>query len=169
MIDAMGGKCQCCGYDKCNNALAFHHIDPTQKDLSFGGIRANPTAWPNIVNELRKSILVCHNCHSEIHAGIRKLPTVFAKFDEAYLDYRNIGKYDSCPQCGEEKKISNRYCSLECAGKSRHRVDWDSIDLLALMKIHTISELKVMLNVSDHAIYKRRNKLLKLSKLVDIV
>lgn len=24
-----GGKCQCCGYDKCIQALEFHHIDPT--------------------------------------------------------------------------------------------------------------------------------------------
>lgn len=161
MIDAMGGKCQCCGYDKCNDALAFHHIDPTLKDLSFGGTRANPTSWHKVADELRKSILVCHNCHSEIHAGVRQIPTEYSKFNEEYSDYRKIGKYDSCPVCGEEKHINQKYCSHVCAQTARNKVDWASIDLLDLMSKHSIGELEDMLGVSNNAIYKRRNKILK--------
>ena len=29
IIDAMGGCCQICGYNKCNAALELHHIDPS--------------------------------------------------------------------------------------------------------------------------------------------
>lgn len=51
MVESMGGSCQCCGYNSCNDALAFHHIDPSKKDISFSQIRANPTNWKNIVEE----------------------------------------------------------------------------------------------------------------------
>ena len=75
MVQAMGGKCQCCGYNKTNKALAFHHIDPDKKDMGFGDTRANPKSWQKIIIELKKCILVCHNCHSEIHDGIENYPS----------------------------------------------------------------------------------------------
>ena len=97
MVEAMGGACQCCGYSTCTEALAFHHIDPTVKDMGFGDTRANPKKWEKIVEELRKCVLVCHNCHSEIHAGVRQLPKTYAKFDEEYADWRKVEEYDNCP------------------------------------------------------------------------
>ena len=30
-VDAFGGKCGICGYDKCVEALEFHHLDPSPK------------------------------------------------------------------------------------------------------------------------------------------
>ena len=84
IIEAMGGKCNICGYNKCNGALELHHIDPSAKQFSFGGIRANPTAWNNIVNELKKCILLCANCHREVESGITTLPEQFDTFNEAY-------------------------------------------------------------------------------------
>ena len=30
-----GGRCQICGYDKCIEALEFHHLDPTRKDFGI--------------------------------------------------------------------------------------------------------------------------------------
>ena len=67
-IDYKGGKCQCCGYDKYQGALEFHHIDPTEKDFSIGN--AKLTSFNKIKTELDKCILVCSNCHREIHGGI---------------------------------------------------------------------------------------------------
>jgi hypothetical protein len=90
MVESMGGKCQCCGYNTCKEALAFHHIDPSQKELAFGSLRANPKTWNKVVEELKKCILVCHNCHSEIHAGLRKLPETFTEFNESFTDYNKI-------------------------------------------------------------------------------
>jgi hypothetical protein len=72
--------------------LALHHLDPSQKDLSLSAIRANPKNWETIVKELRKCVLVCHNCHSEIHAGVREVVNNAARFDEKYLDYKKINK-----------------------------------------------------------------------------
>lgn len=65
-----GGKCLICGYDKCSHALEFHHLDPKSKDLNFKDFRT----WSEekMILELKKCILVCANCHREIHAGITK-------------------------------------------------------------------------------------------------
>ena len=35
LITCMGSKCQICGYNKSQNALEFHHIDPEEKDFSL--------------------------------------------------------------------------------------------------------------------------------------
>lgn len=160
MVTAMGGKCQGCGYNTCNSALAFHHIDPTEKDLVFGKSRANPVNWNKFVSELRKCILLCHNCHSEVHAGVRELPVKYQTFDESFLDYNeSVQVFDLC-KCGSQKPVASKFCSHTCASTNRRKVDWDKVDLLSLMKSHTISELEDMLGVSNAAIYKRRDKIL---------
>lgn len=68
-VDYLGGKCFYCGYSKCLAALDFHHIDETTKEfgLSQNGMTRS---WDKTKKELQKSILVCSNCHREIHAGI---------------------------------------------------------------------------------------------------
>jgi hypothetical protein len=162
MVESMGGKCQCCGYNACKEALAFHHIDPAHKELAFGSLRANPKTWEKVVEELKKCILVCHNCHSEIHAGVREVPKLFSKFDESFANYKQIKtEYDDCPSCGTSKPKSNKFCSPKCASTNRRKVDWDSINVIELLNKHGITELEKMLGVSNAAIYKQRNKLLK--------
>ena len=37
LIEYKGGKCEICGYDKCNRALQFHHKNPLEKDFSISG------------------------------------------------------------------------------------------------------------------------------------
>lgn len=68
-VEYKGGSCEICGYNKCNEALQFHHLDPTQKDfgISAGGFTRS---WEKVKSELDKCIMVCANCHSEIHTGI---------------------------------------------------------------------------------------------------
>ena len=161
MVESMGGKCQCCGYDTHTAALAFHHIDPSQKDIKFGDARANPSSWSKIVAELKKCILVCHNCHSEIHAGVRAIPDSFATFNEDFADFKKVSDYDSCPVCSKQKPVGQKFCSHACAQRNSRKVDWDSIDLIALLDKHGIRELENMLGVSNAAIYKRRNKILR--------
>ena len=71
-IDYGGGKCQVCGYDKCKRALSFHHKDYKQKDFGLSA-RGLTRAWEKIQKELDKCVLVCANCHMEIHEGVTKL------------------------------------------------------------------------------------------------
>ncbi len=68
-----GGKCAICGYSKSSRALNFHHVNPAEK--SFGiSARGITRSWKKVQNELDKCILVCANCHAEIHDGITQLP-----------------------------------------------------------------------------------------------
>ena len=64
MIEYKGGKCEVCGYNKCIAALDFHHIDPLEKDFALG---SKISSWDIVVKELDKCIMVCSNCHREIH------------------------------------------------------------------------------------------------------
>lgn len=68
-VDYKGGKCQMCGYNKYSGALDFHHLDPNEKDFGLS-VRGLTRSWERIKEEIDKCILVCANCHREIHAGI---------------------------------------------------------------------------------------------------
>lgn len=65
-----GGCCQRCGYDKYIGALEFHHLDPNEKDLTIskGG---HCSSWEKVKQELDKCILLCANCHREVHNELR--------------------------------------------------------------------------------------------------
>jgi len=64
-IKYKGGKCQLCGYNKCVAALDFHHINPFEKEYECGHLMNK--AWKNIKEEIDKCVLLCSNCHREIH------------------------------------------------------------------------------------------------------
>ncbi|MBW7959894.1 hypothetical protein H3C65_00150 [Patescibacteria group bacterium] len=67
-IAYLGGKCHFCGYNRSYAALDFHHIDEKSKlfGLSQDGLTRS---WEKTKKELNKCILVCANCHREIHVG----------------------------------------------------------------------------------------------------
>ncbi len=67
-IDYKGGKCSVCDYNKCLGALHFHHVHPEEKKFTIASYGFNK--FDSLVEELDKCILVCSNCHSEIHAGL---------------------------------------------------------------------------------------------------
>ena len=67
LIDYKGGKYQICGYNRCINALEFHHINPKEKDFTISG---GTKSFNTLKLEVDKCILVCSNCHREIHAGL---------------------------------------------------------------------------------------------------
>lgn len=65
-VEYKGGCCQLCGYDRYIGALEFHHIDATAKDFSLAHTRS--TTFEKVRSELDKCLLVCANCHRELHA-----------------------------------------------------------------------------------------------------
>ncbi|ATW58232.1 hypothetical protein CNR37_00015 [Pseudomonas phage ventosus] len=67
-VACKGGCCEVCGYSKCIAALEFHHLDPTTKERE-GEFRS--WSWDKIRAEVDKCILVCSNCHKEIHDQLR--------------------------------------------------------------------------------------------------
>ena len=67
-VEYKGGKCMKCGYDKYVGALEFHHVNG-EKDFGIAA-KGYTRSWEKVKEELDKCILVCSNCHREIHAGI---------------------------------------------------------------------------------------------------
>jgi len=80
MISILGGKCCICGYSRCRNSLTFHHINPKEKTETIGRLLSKIRPWKRIVEELKKCVLVCTNCHAEIHAGLTKVPKRAIRF-----------------------------------------------------------------------------------------
>jgi hypothetical protein len=69
IVKAMGGKCVICGYNKCVASLCLHHRNSMSKEME-----ATDISIVNMLKELPKTVLVCSNCHAEIHAGIATVP-----------------------------------------------------------------------------------------------
>jgi len=66
-IEYKGGSCSLCGYNKSIRSLEFHHVNPSEKDFSLSSVTRK---WEVVKPELDKCILVCANCHGEIHEGL---------------------------------------------------------------------------------------------------
>ena len=66
-VEYMGGKCSVCDYNKCINSLEFHHIDPSKKSETYNK-RFRYWGFERQKKELENCIIVCSNCHREIHS-----------------------------------------------------------------------------------------------------
>ncbi len=62
-VSLLGGKCIRCGYSKCLRALEFHHLDPKNKIKDLNGFRS--FSFSRLLEESKKCILLCANCHRE--------------------------------------------------------------------------------------------------------
>ena len=73
LVAEAGGRCEICGYDRCEAALEFHHLDPAEKsfDLSLRGVTRSLTS---LRAEARKCALLCARCHAEVEAGYALTP-----------------------------------------------------------------------------------------------
>lgn len=61
-------KCIICGYDKCIEAIDFHHINPLIKENKISNMRTS--SIEELYKELKKGVLLCANCHRETHQGL---------------------------------------------------------------------------------------------------
>ena len=120
LIKYKGGKCEICGYDKNIAVFEFHHVDPTKKFFALDLRHLSNTTIDKIKEEADKCILVCANCHREIHN-----PNLNKKDVENYIsnsstnNIRTFGtkhKLSICENCGKEYKYvkGKRFCSDEC-------------------------------------------------------
>lgn len=156
IITVMGGKCSCCGYDKCNRALQLHHINPNDKAFEISS--KTYFAWDKLETELKKCVLVCANCHAEIEDGIRNNPTessfnqsIFNEFS-IQIDQKKNGNI--CIDCGKKIDYRASRC-IECSAKIRQITQRPNRDELKFL-IRTLSFTAIgkQYNVSDNAVRK---------------
>ena len=72
LIKLFGGKCKLCGYKKYNGSLDFHHLDPRTKSFSLS-VKGLCYSWDSILEEAKKCVILCKNCHMEVESEISKI------------------------------------------------------------------------------------------------
>lgn len=119
LIELKGGKCSRCPYDKqIPAAYDFHHEDPTQKDFQIGG---KSWSFERLKEEAEKCVLVCKNCHSEIHYDLSQSSR------QARLEAVQAVRLEeiACAACGLNFKPDNsqrKYCSINCTKIAQRKV-----------------------------------------------
>ena len=68
-VEYKGGKCEICGYSRCIDALEFHHNDLAEKRFGISE-KGYTRSWKEVMKELDKCIMICANCHRELHAQL---------------------------------------------------------------------------------------------------
>jgi len=117
LIKIMGGKCCLCGYNKVQDALEFHHIDPMSKEY---GIAEKGTchSLDKDIKEIRKCILVCANCHREIHANLHSEEELKNSqyIDEQFIEELKENKGFTENHVKKEPKYCSK-CGKQISGK----------------------------------------------------
>lgn len=117
-----GGACEICGYCKNIAALEFHHINPEEKKFNVDMRKFSNMNLEKLEAELEKCILVCANCHRELHnknLTMENVPILLENVDKTTFSNRG-GQI--CPTCGKRFKKSKGkiYCSKECRMKAKN-------------------------------------------------
>jgi len=155
-VSLLGGKCMVCGYSKSLAALHFHHV----RDKKFLISSSKTRAWNLVLEELRKCILLCANCHAEVHVGQLDVSSIspFALNDEeaknAYKTKVSRDYVVNCA-CGKPKGRYTERCR-HCAAARRDKIQWPTKEELSKLVYELpTSRLAQQLGVSDRAIGKR--------------
>lgn len=69
--------CAKCGYNTCVSALHLHHNEPKDKTSDISRMIKQKYSLNRIMSEIQKCIVVCANCHAELHALERESPPAY--------------------------------------------------------------------------------------------
>lgn len=163
LVDYKGGRCEKCGYSKCVAAMDFHHKDPKQKDFALSS-NGHTKSWEKLKKEADKCLLVCSNCHREIHEQlngfkdnrkniINKEYKIVTK-ESAPSRIKQTKKYNKCTICNIDT-YNKKYCSNICAKLSKRKVDRPNKEkLIELLKKNSWVKVGNLFGVSDNAVRK---------------
>ena len=165
LINLFGGKCSLCGYDKYIGSLEFHHINPQEKSYQVSS--GNCHKLEDDIAECKKCLLVCANCHREIHGGLYDDVNLFSYqyFDtdiENELLHTNKREQRFCSVCEKPITVYSKsgMCS-SCIQKYRTKVQNkpNREELKNLIRTKPFTEIARQYDVSDNAIRKWCDKL----------
>lgn len=152
-IERLGGKCSKCGYSKNLASLDFHHVDETTKEDAMG--RIIQKTWKSFEDEIKKCVLLCKNCHAELHHTLLDFSIVDGK---VILDNYMGALQTNCLYCGG-KSYGHKYCSQGCSNHGRRRVQRPpKEELQKLIEENTYTALSKKFGVSDVMIKKWAKK-----------
>lgn len=155
MVFVMGGQCIQCKYNKCIEALEFHHIDPSTKSFSFN--KAKSYSWEQISSELKKCVIVCANCHREIHQGFYSTKTFSSSFDESRDEQWTsftTSKPSLCISCGKEIDRKAKRCKSCSYVYVRKTIRPGKCELMEAIRNNSFLKVGELYGVSDNAVKK---------------
>lgn len=160
LLRVAGNKCNLCGYDKAISALEFHHIDPTQKEYSIASKGTCHNIQKDLL-EVKKCILVCSNCHREIHENQHSQQSLWKKqiYEEEVAKELTTLKKDIpiyCSNCGVQiTHDSKTGLCVNCAALASRKCERPSREeMKQLIQQYSFTELGRMFNVSDNSVRK---------------
>lgn len=101
-------------YKTNSSALCFHHLDPKEKEIKLDArTLAVLKNEQEVLKELKKCILLCCNCHAEIHH-----PDI-TKENLEKIDLKSIAKVDRsrnhrCKNCNRKIGNSTKELCVDC-------------------------------------------------------
>lgn len=158
LIEYKGGKCEICGYNKNLAVLNFHHIDSNKKSFNIDGRLLANKKMEDLIDESDKCMLLCANCHQELHHENHDIETIKQLLEE-HKSKRNKKEVYVCKDCGKILNIENKtqLCS-ECYIKhsvERRKVERpNKEELQELLKENSLNKIGKMFGVSHASIKK---------------
>lgn len=163
LVEYKGGKCEKCGYDQCVAAMDFHHKDPKEKDFGLSS-NGNTQSWEKLTKEADKCLLLCANCHRELHeelngykdtrTDIRKQTYKKIKKESAPSRKQRVKKYNTCKTCNTNT-YNKYYCSDKCCKLAKRKIDRPEKEkLIKLLQINNWTQTAKIFGVSDNAVRK---------------
>jgi hypothetical protein len=158
LVTTLGGECKNCGYNKCLNALEFHHTEPENKEFGISK-KLYSTGIKELRKETKKCVLLCSNCHRELECK-NPFCSHTSKEVPKLKNKSTKSKTLICVECNKEFDSktyeSRKYCSLKCKYKNSEKIDWPETKWLKrIVDLYSYSALARKLGVSDNAIRKR--------------
>lgn len=163
LIKVFHSQCCICGFNAFQEALEFHHVDPSQKEFGITDGGAVTKALSKQLDEMRKCVLVCANCHRGIHAGYLEVPDNPEQFfDDTIanqllqeLDEIKHGQKHYCQRCGKEIVTTSATYCVDCAKLISRKVDRPSREeLKKLIRTTPFTRIANQFEVSDNAVRK---------------
>jgi hypothetical protein len=167
-VQYKGGECQRCHNVNEPYLLDFHHMDMTLKELNISKLIGR--TFQRLKTELDKCILLCGNCHREVHYLEEELVDNFkpnketnARIEEIELQLRSnlqlsgSGKdpEKACVDCGVGVGLLALRCP-SCHAISRRKFNPKRDELVNLIRTKTsLEEVARFYGVSSNAIRKR--------------
>lgn len=192
LVKYKGGKCEICGYDKCEAALEFHHLNPDKKEFQLSS--GNTCSLEKMKKEADKCILVCANCHREIHDKIYQdkrddrnkeyeineslINSNYQKLNckQVQLNVEEIQKYIDK---GLTQKEISKICNVSISTLKRFlkenkistkRISFNINEMIDLMKKYqNYTQVGKELGISDNAVKKRFIKLGYANNIKDLI
>lgn len=126
----MGNKCAICGYDKCTQALEFHHFTD-DKNFVIANVGYKNFSWIKLLKELKLCMLVCKNCHTEIHYNNLQYIAETSYSESIHNEIK-----EPCKMCGKlVEDVTKAFCSGKCTGRYNiSQRDFTNIDTTNLVK-----------------------------------